>query len=90
MAKPRHKPRRKPRQKPRHPTRVREGNPRTPGSEKTPPTPLKGGADLDVLEQTAALTGQLADRIEAALLADPARLQPRDQQIVDAPEAVAV
>ena len=33
----------KPRQKPRHPTCAREGNPRTPESEKTPPTPLKGG-----------------------------------------------
>ena len=34
----------KPRQKPRHPTRAREGNPRTPEPGKTPPTPLKGGA----------------------------------------------
>ncbi len=47
-------------------------------------------ASLDLLEQTAALTGRLADRIETALLADPAGLQPRDQQIVDASQAVSV
>jgi hypothetical protein len=47
-------------------------------------------ASLEVLEQTAALTGRLADRIEATLLADSAGLEPRDQEVVDAPEAVAV
>ena len=47
-------------------------------------------ASLEVLEQTAALTGRLADRIEAVLLADPAGLQPGDQQVIDASEAVAV
>ena len=35
------KPRQKPRQKPRHPTRAREGNPRTSGT--TPPNPPQGG-----------------------------------------------
>jgi len=45
---------------------------------------------LEVLEQTAALTGRLADRIEAALLADPAGLQPSDQEVVNASEAVTV
>jgi len=45
---------------------------------------------LEVLEQTAALTGRLADRIETVLLADPAGLQPGDQQVVDASQAVAV
>jgi hypothetical protein len=47
-------------------------------------------ASLEVLEQTAALTGRLADRIEGALFANPASLQPGDQEVVDAPEAVAV
>jgi hypothetical protein len=47
-------------------------------------------ASLEVLEQTAALTSRLADRIEGALLADPASLQPGDQEVVDASEAVAV
>jgi antirestriction protein ArdC len=47
-------------------------------------------ASLEVLEQTAALTGRLADRIEGALLADPTSLQPADQQIIDTSEAVAV
>jgi antirestriction protein ArdC len=47
-------------------------------------------ASLEVLEQTAALTSRLADRIEGVLLADPAGLQPGDQEVVDAPEAVAV
>ena len=47
-------------------------------------------ASLDVLEQTAALTGRLADRIESVLLADPAGLQPRDQQLIDPAKAVAV
>jgi antirestriction protein ArdC len=47
-------------------------------------------ASLEVLEQTAALTGRLTDRIEAVLLADPAGLQPGDQQVIDTPEAVAV
>ena len=36
------KPRQKPRRKPRHPTRAREGNPRTP--KPTPPTPQRGAA----------------------------------------------
>jgi hypothetical protein len=36
-----------------------------------------------VLEQTAALTGRLSDRIESVLVADPAGLQPGDQQAVD-------
>jgi antirestriction protein ArdC len=47
-------------------------------------------ASLEVLEQTAALTSRLADRIEGVLLADPAGLQPGDQEVVDASEAVAV
>jgi hypothetical protein len=47
-------------------------------------------ASLEVLEQTAALTGRLADRIEGVLLADPTGLQPGDQQVIDAPQAVAV
>jgi hypothetical protein len=47
-------------------------------------------ASLEVLEQTAALTDRLADRIEGALLADPASLQSGDQEVVDATEAVAV
>jgi antirestriction protein ArdC len=47
-------------------------------------------ASLEVLEQTAALTGRLCDRIEGALLADPAGLQPGDQEVIDACEAVAV
>ena len=47
-------------------------------------------ASLEVLEQTAALTGRLADRIEGVLLADPAGLQPGDEEIIDAPEAVTV
>ena len=47
-------------------------------------------ASLDVLEHTATLTARLADRIEGALLPDPASLQPGEQQIVDAPQAVAV
>jgi antirestriction protein ArdC len=47
-------------------------------------------ASLEVLEQTAALTGRLADRIEGALLANPSGSQPGDQEVVDAPEAVAV
>jgi hypothetical protein len=47
-------------------------------------------ASLEVLEQTAALTGWLADRIEGVLLADSAGLQPGDQEVIDAPEAVAV
>jgi antirestriction protein ArdC len=45
---------------------------------------------LELLEQTAALTGRLADRIEGALLADPAGLQPSDQEVIDTSEAVAV
>jgi hypothetical protein len=45
---------------------------------------------LEVLEQTAALTGRLAERIEGALLADSAGFQPGDQEVVDASEAVAV
>jgi hypothetical protein len=47
-------------------------------------------ASLEVLEQTAAFTGRLVDRIEGVLLADPAGLQPGDQQAVDASQAVAV
>jgi antirestriction protein ArdC len=47
-------------------------------------------ASLEVLEQTAALTGRLADRIEGALLADPAGLQPGEEEVIDAPQAVAV
>lgn len=46
-------------------------------------------ASLDVLEQTAALTGRLSERIESVLLAEAAGLQPGDQQVVDAPQAVA-
>ena len=47
-------------------------------------------SSLEVLELAAALTGRLADRIEGVLLADPAGLQPRDQEVIDASEAVAV
>ncbi len=46
-------------------------------------------ASLEVLEQTAALTGHLAERIEARLLADAAPSHPVDQELVDAPEPVA-
>jgi hypothetical protein len=45
-------------------------------------------ASLEVLEQTAALTGRLADRIEGVLLADPASLQPGDQESGDWPARV--
>jgi len=47
-------------------------------------------ASLEVLEQTAQMTSRLAGRIEGALLADPTRPQPVDQQLVDAPQPVAV
>jgi hypothetical protein len=47
-------------------------------------------ASLEVLEQTAALTGRLADRIEGVLLADPAGLEPGNEEVIDASEAVAV
>jgi hypothetical protein len=47
-------------------------------------------ASLEVLEQTAALTGRLCDRIEGVLLADPASFEPGDQEVLDAPKAVAV
>ena len=47
-------------------------------------------ASLEVLEQTAQLTGRLATRIEAALLAEPAGAQPGGQEVVDAAQPVAV
>ncbi len=47
-------------------------------------------ASLEVLEQTAALTGRLAGWIEAALLAEPAGAQPGAQEVVDAAQPVAV
>ena len=46
-------------------------------------------ASLEVLEQTAALTSRLAERIETRLLADAAPSHPVDQELVDAPEPVA-
>jgi hypothetical protein len=47
-------------------------------------------ASLEVLEQTAQLTGRLATRIETALLAKASGAQPGGQEVVDAaqPEAV--
>ena len=47
-------------------------------------------ASLEVLEQTAQLTGRLATRIESALLAEPAGAQPGGQELVDATQPVAV
>jgi len=46
-------------------------------------------ASLEVLEQTAALTSRLADRIEAVLLADAAASHPAGQQLVDAAQPVS-
>ena len=47
-------------------------------------------ASLEVLEQTAQLTGRLATRIESALLAEPAGTEPGGQEVVDAAQPVAV
>jgi len=47
-------------------------------------------ASLDVLEQTAALTGRLAARIEAALLPKPADAQPAAEQILNATQVMTV
>ncbi len=46
-------------------------------------------ASLDVLEHTAALTGRLATRIEAALLAEPTGTQPGGEEVIDTPQSVA-
>lgn len=46
--------------------------------------------DLQVLEHIAGLIDRLARRIEGVLLADPTSLQPGDEQIIDAAEAVVV
>jgi hypothetical protein len=45
---------------------------------------------LEVLEQTAQLTGRLATRIESALLTQPAGLEPAEEELVDATQPVAV
>jgi hypothetical protein len=47
-------------------------------------------ATVDVLEQTVEVTARLTDRIEAALVADPAAAHPPAEQLVDAAQAVAV
>ena len=47
-------------------------------------------ASLEVLEQTAALTGRLASRIEEALLAETTGAQPGEEELVVAAQAVAV
>ncbi len=47
-------------------------------------------ASLEVLEQTAQLTGRLAGRIESALLAEASGAEPCDEEVVDAAQPVAV
>ena len=47
-------------------------------------------ASVEVLEQTVELTARLADRIEAVLIPEPAAAHPTSQELVDAPQPVAV
>ena len=47
-------------------------------------------ASVDVLEQTVELTARLSDRIEAVLVPEPAAAHPAPEQLVDAPQPVAV
>ena len=47
-------------------------------------------ASVEVLEQTVELTARLADRIEAVLVPEPAAAHPAAEELVDAPQPVAV
>jgi N-terminal domain of anti-restriction factor ArdC len=47
-------------------------------------------ASIEVLEQTAAITGRISDRLEAALVAEPTAAHPAGQELIDAAQPVAV
>ena len=47
-------------------------------------------ASVEVLEQTVELTARLSDRIEAVLVPEPSAAHPTTQELVDAPQPVAV
>ena len=47
-------------------------------------------ASVEVLEQTLELTARLSDRIEAMLVPEPPTPHPPAEQLVDAPQPVAV